>query len=84
MKLRGHTHSDHNNTLGTWPEGTLSSDETAQLLISEPGERRTPRWSLSGARQVPASGGSTTQKRQVSEFLGTLMGLPVLLNSVFH
>ena len=34
--------------------------------------------------QVPTGGGSTAQKRQVSEFLATLMGLPVLLNSIFH
>lgn len=82
MKLGGHTHSDHNNTLGTWPEGTLSSDETAQLLISEPGER-TPQWSL-GGRTGAHKWWQHHPKRQVSEFLGTLMGLPVLLNSVFH
>ena len=34
--------------------------------------------------QVPTGGVSTTRKMQVSKFLVTLMGLPVLLNSVFH
>ena len=42
MNLGGHTHSDRNNTLCPWPEAELSSDETAQLLISEQHGKKDP------------------------------------------